>query len=135
MNALPATHQIPAYAARLRPEDAARIIGCQPHDIPVLVRRGLLTPLGRPPANAVKYFSRSKVLELCGQESWLAQVSDALVHHWQRKNSGRSPVGSVAVESPGMPRRPAPALSRGVRSTSKQRDSDPGISGEAIGHG
>ena len=87
---------LPTLAARLKPEEAARVIGCQPHDIPILVRLGLLKPLGRPPVNAVKYFSRQRVLDLCSKDSWLVQVSDALVQHWQGKNLRRRiPVASV----------------------------------------
>jgi hypothetical protein len=55
--------------ARIRPEEAARFIGCQEHDIPILVRAGLLKPLGPVPANAVKYFSKRKVLELCEDDA------------------------------------------------------------------
>lgn len=77
------------FAARLKPEEAACLIGCQPHDIPVLVRVGLLKPLGRPAPNGVKYFSHRRLTELCAEDTWLARVSDALVQHWQRKNQRR----------------------------------------------
>lgn len=78
--------------ARILPEEAARLIGCAKHDIPILVRAGLLKALGHPPPNGVKYFSRRRVLELCADDAWLTRVSDALVRHWQRKNLRRGDV-------------------------------------------
>ena len=71
------------------PEEAARFIGCQDHDIPILVRAGLLKPLGPVPPNAVKYFSKRKVLKLCDDDAWLDRVTKALVRHWQNKNGRR----------------------------------------------
>jgi hypothetical protein len=75
--------------ARLRPDEAASLIGCHPHDIPVLVKAGLLKPLGRVPPNAVKYFSRRKVMELCDDDAWLARVTEAIIGHWRVKNGRR----------------------------------------------
>ena len=43
--------------ARLTFEQAAWVLNCQPHDVPVLVASRLLKPLGNPPANGVKYFA------------------------------------------------------------------------------
>ena len=63
---------------RLNAEQAASLIGCQPHDIPALVRAKLLRPLGSPTPNAVKYFSSAKLLELCVDERWLGQVTRAI---------------------------------------------------------
>ncbi|MGE3309081.1 MAG: hypothetical protein AB7O66_03855 [Limisphaerales bacterium] len=101
------TTQPPTLAARLKPEEAARLIGCQPHDIPILVRIGLLKPLGRPPVNAVKYFSRQRVLDLCSKDAWLVQVSDALVQHWQGKNRRRSNPSSSVLPAGRRPRCPS----------------------------
>lgn len=114
---------LPTLAARLKPEEAARLIGCQPHDIPILVRLGLLKPLGRPPVNAVKYFSRQRVLDLCSKDSWLVQVSDALVQHWQGKNlRRRTPVASVL---PVRRRSPCPHPTRHEPSSTGDDDSEP----------
>jgi hypothetical protein len=49
--------------ARLTAEQAAWVINCQPHDVPVLVAARLLKPLGNPPANSVKFFAALEVLE------------------------------------------------------------------------
>jgi hypothetical protein len=80
---------IEPLAARLKPEQVATYIGCYAHDIPILVRAGLLKPLGRVPPNAVKYFSKRRILELCGDDVWLARVTDTLSRHWQQKNGKR----------------------------------------------
>jgi hypothetical protein len=41
--------------ARLHAEDAARVLGFQALDIPVLIAVKLLRPLGNPAPNAIKY--------------------------------------------------------------------------------
>lgn len=47
--------------ARLNVEQAAWVLNCQSHDIPVLVAARLLKPLGKPPAYGVKYFATALV--------------------------------------------------------------------------
>ena len=49
--------------ARLTAEQAAWVLNCQPHDIPVLVAAKLLKPLGNPPANGIKFFATADLLE------------------------------------------------------------------------
>jgi hypothetical protein len=49
--------------ARLTVEQAAWVLGCQPHDVPILISCRLLNPLGNPPQNAVKFFSTAEVTE------------------------------------------------------------------------
>lgn len=44
--------------ARLTAEQAAWVLNCQPHSVPILVAARLLKPLGNPPANSVKYLPR-----------------------------------------------------------------------------
>ncbi|MBL9137134.1 MAG: hypothetical protein JNK85_14775 [Verrucomicrobiales bacterium] len=90
MNGVGKTGHPTGLPARLNPEETARFLGCAAHDVPVLVKAGLLQPLGDPPANAVKYFATSRLMGLWNDENWLAQVSDALVRHWQSKNRRRS---------------------------------------------
>jgi hypothetical protein len=36
-------------------EQAAWVLNCQPHDVPILVAALLLKPLGNPPPHSVKY--------------------------------------------------------------------------------
>ena len=49
--------------ARLTVEQVAWLLGCQPHDVPVLVAAKLLKPLGNLPQNGVKFFATADLLE------------------------------------------------------------------------
>ncbi len=73
--------------ARLTAEQAAWVINCQPHDVPILVAARLLKPLGAPPPNSVKFFAASELLEQVQDRGWLAKVTNALNQHWQRRNA------------------------------------------------
>ena len=73
--------------ARLTAEQAAWVLNCQPHDVPVLVAARLLKPLGNPPPNSVKFFATLELLEQAKDRTWLAKVTNALNQHWQKKNS------------------------------------------------
>ena len=73
--------------ARLTVEQAAWVLGCQAHDVPVLVAAKLLRPLGNPPPNGIKFFATAELLELAKDRSWLARVSNAVISHWQHKNA------------------------------------------------
>jgi hypothetical protein len=78
--------------ARLTVEEAAWVLGCQPHDVPVLVSSRLLKPLGNPPQNGIKYFSTQEVMELVQDRSWLAKMTNTICQHWHRKNKkGHAP--------------------------------------------
>jgi hypothetical protein len=83
--------------ARLTVEQAAWILNCQPHDIPVLVAARLLKPLGNPPANGVKYFACAVVLESTKDPAWLAKVTNAIHSYWRNKNARK---GSLAEAVP-----------------------------------
>jgi hypothetical protein len=76
--------------ARLTAEQAAWVLNCQPHDVPILVAARLLKPLGNPPANSVKYFAALEVLEFCKDRTWLAKATNALNQHWQKKNASKN---------------------------------------------
>jgi len=73
--------------ARLTAEQAAWVLNCQPHDIPVLVTARLLKPLGNPPANGIKYFAAADVLEASKDRNWLVRMSGTIYQHWQKKNA------------------------------------------------
>jgi hypothetical protein len=72
--------------ARLSPERAAEILGFSPYEITVLMRLGLLKPLGKPAPNAHKYFCASEILELSANREWLDKATRAVSKHWQDKN-------------------------------------------------
>jgi len=79
-------NQLPA---RLTAEQAAWVINCQPHDVPILVAARLLKPLGNPPPSSVKYFAASELLEQVQDRTWLAKVTNALNQHWQKRNAAK----------------------------------------------
>jgi hypothetical protein len=73
--------------ARLTTEQTAWLLGCQPHDVPILVSTRLLKPLGNPPPNGIKFFATVDVLELAKDRSWLAKVTNSINQHWHNKNA------------------------------------------------
>jgi hypothetical protein len=75
--------------ARLTAEQAAWVLNCQPHDVPVLVVARLLKPLGNPLPNSVKYFASVDVLELAKDPAWLGKITNAVNLHWRKKNAAK----------------------------------------------
>jgi len=75
--------------ARLTAEQAAWVLNCQPHDVPVLVAARLLKPLGNPLPNTVKYFATADLLEQMKERNWLGRVTTTISQHWQKKNDRR----------------------------------------------
>ena len=84
-------HQFPRLLgrlpARLTAEQAAWVLNCQPHDVPVLVASRLLKPLGNPAANATKYFAAADLLAQVENRPWLGRVTSAIHQHWHAKNA------------------------------------------------
>jgi hypothetical protein len=83
--------------ARLTAEQAAWVLNCQPHDVPILVSSRLLRPLGNPPPNGIKFFATADVLELVKDRAWLTKATNTINQHWHRQNSrkkGRPVSGS-----------------------------------------
>ena len=79
---------------------AAFLLGFHLHDISVLIRTGLLQPLGNPARNAPRYFWSGLIEELSGDSQWLAQATDALAAHWQRKNATLSSSAPRGASTP-----------------------------------
>ena len=75
--------------ARLTVAQTAALLNCGEHDIPVLVSRGVLTPMGHPPPNAMKYFAPTEVLELAGDSKQMGRICDAIYEHWRHKNAAK----------------------------------------------
>src|SRR5271157_2442045 len=73
--------------ARLTVEEVAWLLGCQPHDVPILVSSRLLKPLGNPAANGIKFFATADILELVKDRSWLAKITNTVNQHWHKKNA------------------------------------------------
>lgn len=89
---------LPQLPARLTVEQAAWILNCAAHDVPVLISSRLLKPLGNPPQNGVKYFSSTDVLELSKDRAWLAKMTNAICQHWREKNARRKDGIALAVD-------------------------------------
>ena len=64
--------------ARVNVEQSAVVLGFQPHDIPLLVRNGLLKPLGNGPKNSVKYFSSVEIQSASQVRKWLDKATRAV---------------------------------------------------------
>jgi hypothetical protein len=76
--------------ARLTAEQAAWVLNCQPHDIPVLVSSRLLKPLGNPPPNGIKFFATADLLEFVKDRNWLIRVTSTINQHWHKKNARKN---------------------------------------------
>jgi hypothetical protein len=72
--------------ARLTAEQTAWVLNCQPHDVPILVATRLLKPLGNPPANGIKFFATTDLMELAQDRAWLAKMTHTISQHWQKRN-------------------------------------------------
>ena len=76
--------------AMLSSAQAAALLDCGgEHNIPVVVRAGLLKPLGDPPPNAVKYFATVEILELAADVEQLGRIRDAIYEYWHGKNAAK----------------------------------------------
>jgi hypothetical protein len=73
--------------ARLTAEQAAWVLNCQVHDVPILVASRLLKPLGNPPANGIKFFATIDLLEFAKDRTWLAKMTHTISQHWQKRNT------------------------------------------------
>jgi hypothetical protein len=77
------------WPARLTAEQAAWVLNCQAHDVPILVAARLLKPLGNPSPYNVKFFAALELLEQVKDRTWLAKITNALNQHWQNKNAAK----------------------------------------------
>src|SRR5690242_12197354 len=68
----------PRLPGRLNAVLAARMLGFQTHDIPVLIAAKLLEPLGKPVPNAPKYFAAVTLDALRSDPAWLDKASKTI---------------------------------------------------------
>ena len=68
---------------RLTAEQAAEILGFSPHDIPVLVKHRLLTPLGQPTQRSTKYFAAIVVFRCVTDLKWLSKATKIVSEKWK----------------------------------------------------
>ena len=87
---------------RLTVEQAAWVLNCQPHDVPILIASRLLKPLGNPAPNSIKFFATAEVLESAKDRAWLAKVTANINAHWHKMNArkkSRSCLSSLPVSA------------------------------------
>jgi hypothetical protein len=72
---------------RLTTEQAAWFLGFSAHEIPILIAKGLLKPLGHPAHNGQKYFLAKTLEDLRRDGKWFGKASDAIIEYWRYKNS------------------------------------------------
>jgi hypothetical protein len=83
--------------ARLDSQETAWFLGFAAHDIPILVRTGLLNPLGHPLPNGVKYFSTETLTKYRSDTNWMSRATDAVIKHWQDKNASKDKQNEKAI--------------------------------------
>ena len=78
--------------ARLNYEQVATLAGVSLHDVPVLVKAGLIPILNgsSAPKNSVKYVAASALEPLLQDPRWGARVTAQLSRHWKQKHGRRS---------------------------------------------
>jgi hypothetical protein len=81
---LQALYKLPVCITK---EKIAEVLGIATHNIPPLVRAGLLKPLGHPGRYCVKYYSRDELAEKFQDAQWLNKVVAAVSRHWRNKNA------------------------------------------------
>lgn len=75
------------FPARLNAEQTAQILGFQPHHIPILIKAGLLDPLGGGPRNSVKFFAAVEIRALGRDRDWLDRATEAISRREGRPTS------------------------------------------------
>ena len=72
--------------AGLDVNQVAEILGFLPHVLTVLLRTGLLKPLGKPAPNGHKFFSAAEMLALSENREWLDKATRAVAKCWKDRN-------------------------------------------------
>jgi hypothetical protein len=85
--------------ANVSAELAAAYLGFAPHEIPILVGKGLLKPLGHPAQNSPKFFLMVTLEELRRDEKWFGKARDAIADFWHNKNTRKPSVQNQARTS------------------------------------
>ena len=75
--------------AKLTYEWAAVLLGVGKDDMPILVKAGLIKPLGRPADSSVKYVATIEILRLSKDLDFLNRATRAIYEFWAKKNANR----------------------------------------------
>jgi hypothetical protein len=72
--------------ARLSSTQVATFLNLKEAHVPILVRAGLLKPLGKPVVGCEKYFARIHIERLAVDEVWLNRATQELYDSFRKKN-------------------------------------------------
>jgi hypothetical protein len=89
--------------ARLDVNTTATLLGFGSHDIQVLVRIGMLKPLGNPAANAPKYFCGVEIMQLAVDRDWLSRASRETAKYWRHKRERQGEAGGPRASTQTQP--------------------------------
>jgi len=81
---------------RLDVKQTAELLGFLPYELSVVVRNGLLRPLGKPAPNGHKFFSTVEILQLSQDRDWLDKATRAVAKCWKDKNRKHDEVHPLA---------------------------------------
>jgi len=89
---------------RLTAEQAAWMLGFSPHEIPILVAKNLLKPLGHTAPNSPKHFLAATLEDLRRDEKWHSKAADAVMEYWRYKNGRRqnAPAARLQTQNAGV---------------------------------
>jgi hypothetical protein len=77
---------VPRLPARLDVNQVADILGFLPREIVILLKEGLLKPLGKPAQNGHKFFCTTEVSALAENREWLDKATRVVARHWKDRN-------------------------------------------------
>ena len=77
---------VPRLPARLDVDQTAEVLGFLPHEISVLLKAGLLKPLGKPAPNGHKFFCTVELSALSENRDWLDKATRTVAKHWRERN-------------------------------------------------
>jgi len=90
----------PRLPARLDAGQVADRLGFQEYEVGILMRLGLLKPLGTPAQNGHKWFATVTIEQNAQDHTWLDKATKAVARHIKSKTKkASSPDGSLSVEA------------------------------------
>ena len=76
--------------ARFTAQQTAWALNIQLYDIPILIAKRLLKPLGSPAPNGAKWFAAAEIQALSRDGAWLSKATKVLQDYWQVRNQKRA---------------------------------------------
>src|SRR5271163_746119 len=81
------------HSERLTADEAAWLLGFSPHEIPILIAKNLLKPLGHPADNGPKHFLTATLKDLERDEKWHNKAADAVMERLFNRRLTRLTLG------------------------------------------